>query len=188
MTAVGPPAGGLLPRGPGESQPLAMVGRRSRRECRLRRVGALPRTSDRSVLFARLGLRRSEDWIKRHRHVPGDLLEIDGWWFIEDGDVCADFLVTWRHPEEGLGGAYRGGGGGYDPSGGFGPEQLASVVEHTVLGEAKIDFAHHSAYFARDLRIAPVRDTTDTATYNVLRAGRPYPRRCGRILFPDRAS
>jgi hypothetical protein len=130
----------------------------------------------------------SEDWIGRQRHVPGDLLEIEGWWFIEDGDVCADFLVTWRHPEEGMGGVYRCGGGGYDPSGGFGPEQLASVVEHTVLGEAKIDFAHHSAYFARDLRIAPVRDTTDTATYNVLRAGRPYPRRCGRILFPDRAS
>jgi hypothetical protein len=122
----------------------------------------------------------SENWTERHRHVPGDLLEIEGWWFIEGGDVCADFLVTWRHPEEGVGGVYRSGGCGYDASGGFGPEQLASVIEHTVLGDAKIDFAHHRAYFARDLRIAPVRDTTDPTTYSTLRAGRPYPRQSGR--------
>ena len=128
----------------------------------------------------------SEDWIGRQRHVPGDLLEIEGWWFIEDGLICADFLVTWRHPAEGVGGVYRCGGGGYDPSYGLGPEQLAGVVEHTVLDEAKVDFAHHDAYFARDLRIAPVRDTTDAGTYNALRAGPPYPRRSGRILFPAR--
>jgi hypothetical protein len=45
------------------------------------------------------------------------------------------------------------------------------VDEHTVLGDANIDFAHHRAYFARDLRIAPVRDTTDPTTYSTLRAG-----------------
>jgi hypothetical protein len=87
--------------------------------------------------------------------VPGDLLEIEGWWFIEDGSICADFLVTWWHPEEGIGGVYRCGGAGYDPSGVLGPEQLAGVVEHTVLGEATVDFAHHGAHFARDLRITP---------------------------------
>ncbi|WP_157592383.1 hypothetical protein [Solirubrobacter soli] len=122
----------------------------------------------------------SQDRIARYRHVPGDLLEIEGWWFIEDGSICADFLVTWWHPQEGIGGVYRCGGAGYDPSDELGPEQLAGVVEHTVLGEATVDFAHHSAYFARDLRIAPVRDTTDPRTYEALRAGPPYPRRSGR--------
>jgi hypothetical protein len=129
----------------------------------------------------------SEHCFNGRRLVPGDLLEIEGWWFIEHGDVCADFLVTWMHPDQGVSGVYRCGGCGYDPTGGLGPEQLAGVVEHTVLGEAEYDFAHDGAYFARDLRIAPVRDTTDPATYSALRGGPPYPRESGRILFPDRA-
>jgi hypothetical protein len=49
-----------------------------------------------------------------------------------------------------------------------------------VLGDAEYDFAHDGAYFARELRIAPVRDTT----YNALRGGPPYPRESGRILSP----
>jgi hypothetical protein len=43
---------------------------------------------------------------------------------------------------------------------------------------------HDGAFFARDLRIAPVRDTTDEATYAALRRGPPYPQRSGRCLSP----
>src|SRR4051794_4732641 len=47
------------------------------------------------------------------------------WYYIEDFDVCAEFLVTWRHPLQGIGGVYRPGGCGFDGVGDFGPEHLA---------------------------------------------------------------
>lgn len=126
----------------------------------------------------------SDHGVAKRRLVAGDLLEIEGWWFIDDGEVCADFLVTWSHPDEGVGGVYRCGGSGFDDSGGFGPEQLAGLVEHTVLGEAEYDFAHHDAYFARELRIASVRDTTDAATYSAgRRAAVPASVRAGPFPF-----
>jgi hypothetical protein len=54
------------------------------------------------------------------------------------------------------------------------------VDEHTVLGDAKIDFAHHRAYFARDLRIAPGarHDRSDDLQHVARRP--PYPRQSGR--------
>src|SRR4051794_33083920 len=116
--------------------------------------------------------------------VAGDLLELEGWYFIEDFDVCVEFLVTWRHPLQGIGGVYRPGGCGFDCHGEFGPAHLAFLADVTVLDDAEHDFAHDRAYFARDLRIAPVRDTTATEAYAALRAGPPYPRRCGGILHP----
>ena len=91
-------------------------------------------------------------------------MEIEGWYFIDDHEVCVDFSVTWRHPEQGIGGVYRGGGCGFDASCEFGTEHLAWLVESTVFDDARIDFAHDGAHFARDLRIAPVRDTTDAET------------------------
>jgi hypothetical protein len=78
------------------------------------------------------------------------------------------------------------GGCGFDASCEFGPEHLEFLVETTELGDAELDFAHDGAYFARDLRIAPVRDTTDAETYAVLRNGPPYPRQSGRVLYPAR--
>jgi hypothetical protein len=110
-------------------------------------------------------------------------LEIEGWYFIEDHEVCVDFLVTWRHPEQGVGGVYRSGGCGFDASGEFGTEHLAMLADHA-REDARVDFAHDGAHFARDLRISPVRDTTDPETYAALRAGPPYPRQSGRILYP----
>jgi hypothetical protein len=121
---------------------------------------------------------------RRGRLLAGDLLEIEGWYFIDGHDVCVDFFVMWRHLEQGIGGVYRPGGCGFDASCEFGTEHLSLLVESTVLGDAQSDFAHDGAFFARDLRIAPVRDTTDAETYAVLQAGRPYPRRCGRVEFP----
>jgi hypothetical protein len=111
--------------------------------------------------------------------VAGDLLELEGWYYIEDFDVRVDFLVTWRHPVQGIGGVYRPGGSGFDGDGGFGPVHLAFLADATVLDDAELDFAHDGAYFARDLRIAPVRDTTAPETYATLGSGAPYPRRSG---------
>jgi hypothetical protein len=111
--------------------------------------------------------------------VAGDLLELEGWYYIEHFDVCVDFLVTWRHPLQGIGGVYRPGGCGFDGHGEFGPAHLAFLADATVLDDAEVDFAHHGAYFARDLRIAAVRDTTAPETYATLQSGPPYPRQSG---------
>jgi hypothetical protein len=92
--------------------------------------------------------------------VAGELLELEGWYYIEDFDVCAESLVTGRQPSQDIGGVYRPGGCGFDGVGDFGPEHPAFLADATVLDDAEIDFAHDGAYFARDLRIAPVRDTT----------------------------
>src|SRR3954465_11284544 len=100
---------------------------------------------------------------------------MEGWNYVDDHDVCVDFLVTWRHPEQGNSGVYRPGGCGLDASCEFGTQHPALLVESTVLGDARCDFAHDGAFFAHDLRIAPVRDITDPQTYAVLRAGPPYP-------------
>lgn len=115
--------------------------------------------------------------------VAGDLLEVEAWWFIYDAQAWADFNVLWRHPVAGIGGVYRGTAGGFgsDP---VGPAVLVTIAESTVVGDAEGDFAHDGAYFARDLRIAPVRDTTDAETYAALRRGPPYPQRSGRCLYP----
>ena len=110
-------------------------------------------------------------------------MEIEGWYFIDEHEVCVDFSVTWRHPEQGIGGVYRSGGCGFDAPCEFGTEHLAMLADDA-REDARVDFAHDGAHFARDLRISPVRDTTDAATYAVLRAGPPYPRQCGRILHP----
>jgi hypothetical protein len=98
-------------------------------------------------------------------------------------EVCVDFFVMWRHPEQGISGVFRPGGRGFYASCEFRTEHLAFLVESTVLADARTDFAHDGAFFARDLRIAPVRDTTAAETYAALRAGPPYPRRCGRVEF-----
>lgn len=121
---------------------------------------------------------------RRNGHLAGDLLEIEGWYYIDDHQVCVDFDVTWRHPEHGISGVYRPGGCGFEASCDFGTGHLAFLVESTVYDDARVDFAHDGAFFARDLRIAPVRDTTDAETYAALRAGPPYPRQCGRIFHP----
>jgi hypothetical protein len=114
------------------------------------------------------------------RSLAGDLLEVEGWYFIHDHMVCVEFDVTWRHPEHGVGGVFRPGGCGFDATCEFGLEHLAMLVESTVICDARYDFAHHGAHFARDLRIASVRDTTDAETYALLRKGPLYPERCGR--------
>lgn len=120
----------------------------------------------------------------RRKSLAGDLLEIEGWYFIEDHEICVDFLVTWRHPEQGISGVYRSGGCGFgvpcEPRD-FGIEHLAMLAEHA-REDARVDFAHDGGHFARDLRISPVRDTTDAETYAALRAGPPYPRSRGRNL------
>jgi hypothetical protein len=121
---------------------------------------------------------------RRTRALAGDLLEIEGWYYIDDHEICVDFSVTWRHPEQGVSGVFRSGGCAFGASCEFGTEHLAFLVESTVYDDARVDFAHDGAFFARDLRIAPVRDTTDSETYAALRAGPPYPRRCGRVEFP----
>jgi hypothetical protein len=128
----------------------------------------------------------TQPWFEGRQLVAGDLLEFEGWYFIDESDVCVDFLVTWRHPDQGVNGIYRSGGCGFDASCEFGPAHLAFLLEATVLDDAEQDFAHDGAYFARDLRIAPVRDTTDAATYSALRDGPPYPRHCGLVLYPAR--
>ncbi len=113
-------------------------------------------------------------------------MEIEGWYFIDEYEVCVDFLVTWRHPEQGISGVYRSGGCGFDvtcESSEFGIDHLAMLADHA-RDDARIDFAHDGAHFARDLRISPVRDTTDSETHAALRAGPPYPRQSGRILHP----
>jgi hypothetical protein len=127
----------------------------------------------------------AERWFDGRKLVAGDLLEFEGWYYIDDFEVCVDFEVTWRHPEHGISGIYLSGGCGFGDFEGFGPEHLAAMVEdHGKRDDAEYDFAHDGAFFARDLRIAPVRDTTDAETYAALRAGRPYPRQCGRVEFP----
>src|SRR4051794_9254100 len=107
--------------------------------------------------------------------VPGDLLEVEAWWFICDAEVWADFNVLWRHPTQGIGGVFRGTLGGFGCDEDFGAAYLTTLADSTVIDDAEGDFAHDGAFFARDLRIAPVRDTTDDATYAALRQGPPYP-------------
>jgi hypothetical protein len=51
--------------------------------------------------------------------LTADLLQVEGRFFIEDGDVNAEFWVTWRHPRRGLSGVYRGVMSGFDPGGRF---------------------------------------------------------------------
>ena len=115
--------------------------------------------------------------------VGGDLLEVEGWWFIYNAEVFADFNVVWCHPDEGIGGVFRGTLAGFDLDA-FDTASLAALVESTVVDDAEGDFAHDGAFFARDLRIAPVRDTTDETTYAALRRGPPYPQQSGRCLYP----
>jgi hypothetical protein len=121
--------------------------------------------------------------------VAGDLLEVEGWWLIFKAEVWADFNVLWRHPTQGIGGVFRGtlGGFGRDVLGGdvFDSAYLAVLAEASVIGDAEQDFAYDGAFFARDLRIAPVRDTTDEETYAALRPGPPYPQQSGRRVIPQ---
>ena len=65
--------------------------------------------------------------VQRRNLVAGELLEIEGWYFIDDADVCADFIVTWRHPKEGVGRVYRAGGCGFQAPWELGPAQLAAI-------------------------------------------------------------
>jgi hypothetical protein len=122
---------------------------------------------------------------ERRELIAGDLLEVEAWWFIYDAMVWADFNVLWRHPITGIGGVFRGTSGGFerDP---VDATLLVAAAEGTVVDDAERDFAHDGAYFARDLRIAPVRDTTDAETYAALRRGRPYPQQSGRVMYPPR--
>src|SRR4051812_49944157 len=115
--------------------------------------------------------------------VAGDLLELEGWYYIEHFDVCVDFLVTWRHPLQGIGGVYRPGGCGFDGVGDFGPGHLAFLADATVLDDAANDFAHDRGYFARDLRLSPVRDPPAPPAYPTLGNGPPYPPQSG--LSPE---
>jgi hypothetical protein len=115
--------------------------------------------------------------------VAGDLLEVEAWWFIYYGEPWADFDVLWRHPTEGVRGVFRGTLGGFDRDV-FDSAFLAELAASTVIDDADRDFAHDGAFFARDLRIAPVRDTTDDATYAALRRGPPYPQQSGRCIYP----
>jgi hypothetical protein len=115
--------------------------------------------------------------------VPGDLLEVEAWWFIYDAEVWADFNVLWRHPTRGIGGVFCGTRGGFGRAPVFDWAYLAFLAEDAV-GDAEDDFRHDGAFFARDLRIAPVRDTTDEATYAALHQGPPYPQRSGRCVNP----
>jgi hypothetical protein len=48
--------------------------------------------------------------------LSGDLLELEGWYFVDDYRVCVEFRVTWRHPHHGVSGIYRPGGCGFDAS------------------------------------------------------------------------
>jgi hypothetical protein len=118
--------------------------------------------------------------------VAGDLLEVEGWWFVYDAEVWADFSVLWRHPTRGVGGVFRGTLGGFGVQR-FDAAYLVALAEATVIGDAEADFARVGAFFARDPRIAPVRDTTDEETYAALRRGPPYPRRSGRCVNPPRS-
>jgi hypothetical protein len=36
------------------------------------------------------------------------LLEAEGWYFLDQFEVCVDFEVLWRHPEDGISGIYLG--------------------------------------------------------------------------------
>lgn len=113
--------------------------------------------------------------------LDGDLLDVEGRFLIDDGEVWVEFMVTWRHPVDGIGGVYRGRGGGFPPGTRYSWEMLAANAEDAV-SDAEYDFAHDGAHFARDLRTTPVRDTTDLETRAALRAGPPYPRASGRSL------
>lgn len=116
-----------------------------------------------------------------HRLLAGDLLEIEGRYFIDGSQVCADFHVMWLHPTEGVGGVYRPGGCGFDDTYEFGLNHLVFLVDATVLGDAAYDFAHDGAYFARDLRMSLVRDVTEADVYAALRDGPPYSQ-CSDVL------
>jgi hypothetical protein len=61
---------------------------------------------------------------------------------------------------------------------------LAVLAEATVIGDAAADLAHDGAFFARDLRMAPMRDTTGEETYAALRRGPPCPRQGRRCVNP----
>jgi hypothetical protein len=64
--------------------------------------------------------------------VAGDLLKVEGWYFIHDSKVCVDFVVTWRYPKEGVSGAYRPGEGGFDAASEFGPVQRRPALPAAV--------------------------------------------------------
>jgi hypothetical protein len=119
--------------------------------------------------------------------VAGDLLEVEAWWFIYNAEVWADFNVLWRHPTQGIGGVFRGTLGGFVGDV-FDSAYLATLAEAAVVGDAEGDFAHDGAFFARDLRIASLRDTSDEETYAALRRGPPYPQQSGRCLNPPQFS
>jgi hypothetical protein len=112
----------------------------------------------------------------------GDLLEVEGRFFIESGEVFADFFVWWRHPSTGIGGVYRGAVTGWASHTSFDYGRLAQLTSG-VVEDAAYDFQHEDAYFARDLRIMPVRDTTAPETRAALRAGPPYPARSGSPIY-----
>ena len=112
--------------------------------------------------------------------VPGDLLEVEGWFFIRRGELFAGFVVLWRHPVDGLSGVYRGDMGWSSPPPARVDGALLAAAAHDAVSDAEGDFRREGGYFARDLRIAPVRDTTDARTRAALLAGPPYPDCTGR--------
>lgn len=113
--------------------------------------------------------------------LDGDLLEVEARFYIESGGVLADFDVRWRHPEQGVGGVYRGALSGFSADTRFDTDLLARLSED-VVGDAARDFHEDGARFARDLRTALVRDTTDPITRAALDTGPPYPEQSGRAI------
>src|SRR3954469_5070919 len=111
--------------------------------------------------------------------LAGELLDLEAWYFIEDFEIYVEFLVTWRHPTKGIGGVYRPAACGYESSTVYGPGHLDLLAQATVLEDAELGVAHHGGPFARDLRIAPVRDSTAPETYAALLSGPPFPRQSG---------
>jgi hypothetical protein len=85
-------------------------------------------------------------------------------------------VIQGRFDERAL---YRAGGCGCDAAVEFGLVHLAFLADASVLDDAELDFAHDGVHFARDLRIAAVRDTTEPETYAALTGGPPYPRHSG---------
>ena len=56
-----------------------------------------------------------------------------------------DFVVTWRHPKQGISEIYLAGGCGFGDFGGFGPEHLAAMAEDK-REDAEYDFAPLSEF------------------------------------------
>jgi hypothetical protein len=59
----------------------------------------------------------------------GDLLEVEARYVIENGEVCVDFSVLWRHPTQGVSGVYRAGGCDFGDLRAFGPDHLAEYAD-----------------------------------------------------------